>query len=132
MATFTLDGRSFDDIPGFYRQINALFMTGAADWALGDSLDALDDMLYGGYGRLAEQPDGPHTLIWTDSAKSETDLGRAATEGWLRAKIARPDVYAPGPAARQLAALLDGSGQTYFQILVELFNQHPNITLSLR
>ncbi|AWX92328.1 hypothetical protein DPM13_00970 [Paracoccus mutanolyticus] len=38
-------------LPGFYDEMNRVFMA-AEDWQLGDSLDALNDMLYGGYGAL--------------------------------------------------------------------------------
>lgn len=49
--TLTIDGSRIHDIPSFYDEINRVFMTGV-DWTLGPSLDALDDLLYGGYGAL--------------------------------------------------------------------------------
>lgn len=47
-----LQGSAVSDIPSFYAEINRVFMAGE-DWQLGHSLDALVDMLYGGYGVLA-------------------------------------------------------------------------------
>ena len=49
MLTLRLDGRLIHDIASFYDEINRVFMAGE-DWQLGPSLDALDDMLRGGYG----------------------------------------------------------------------------------
>jgi RNAse (barnase) inhibitor barstar len=47
-----LDGSAIHDIAGFYAEINRVFMA-CEDWQLAPSLDALDDLLYGGYGALA-------------------------------------------------------------------------------
>ena len=53
MLTLRLDGCRIRDIPSFYDEINRVFMAGE-DWRLGPSLNALDDMLRGGYGALKD------------------------------------------------------------------------------
>lgn len=45
----TIDGAQINGIEDFYAEINRVFMA-QENWQLGASLDALDDMLYGGYG----------------------------------------------------------------------------------
>jgi hypothetical protein len=49
--TLRLDGRRITGIPSFYDEVNRVFMADES-WTLGPSLDALDDLLYGGYGAL--------------------------------------------------------------------------------
>ena len=38
---FVIDGQMFSDIPGFYAELNRIFMADE-EWQLGQSLDALD------------------------------------------------------------------------------------------
>jgi len=82
-----LQGSAVSDIPSFYAEINRVFMAGE-DWKLGHSLDALDDMLYGGYGVLAGHEGA--TLIWRDIEHSRNALGVDATRS-----------CAPGQACRK-------------------------------
>ncbi|WP_221887917.1 hypothetical protein [Chitinophaga polysaccharea] len=44
-----INGDVIIDIPSFYREINRVFMSGE-NWQLGNSLDAFNDLLYGGFG----------------------------------------------------------------------------------
>ncbi|MGH6861799.1 MAG: barstar family protein, partial [Phyllobacterium sp.] len=50
-TTFTIDGNRICDIPSFYEEINRVFMAGE-DWQLSANLDALNDMLHGGFGAI--------------------------------------------------------------------------------
>ncbi len=79
-----IEGSAINDIASLYAEINRVFMVGEA-WQLGPSLDALDDLLRGGYGALAGQ--AQVTLIWRDIAHSRTALGMEATRQWLQAKL---------------------------------------------
>lgn len=49
MFEVELHGTAITDIASFYDELNQVFMQGE-DWQLGESLDALDDLLYGGIG----------------------------------------------------------------------------------
>ncbi len=124
--TLTLDGARIHDIPSFYDEVNRVFMTGV-DWTLGPSLDALDDLLYGGYGAL--DGDAPATLVWTHFAACRDALGVAATRQYLLAKLAQPGRFDRVRVQRELDALDAGTGQTYFEIVLEIIAAHPNITL---
>lgn len=125
-ARLQIDGTAIRDISTFYTEINRVFMAGE-DWQLGPSLDALDDLLYGGYGALAGR--STHTIIWRDIAHSRAALGAAATRSWLQAKLAHPGAFNVAAIEQQLRALERGEGQTYFQIVMEIFAAHPQITL---
>lgn len=124
--TLTLDGARIHDIPSFYDEINRVFMQDV-DWTLGPSLDALDDLFYGGYGAL--DGDAPVTLAWTHFAASRDALGVEATRQYLLAKLAQPERFNAAHVQRELDALEAGTGQTYVDIVLEIIAAHPNITL---
>jgi len=128
MTLLTLDGSRIRDIASFYDEINRVFMADM-DWRLGHSLDALDDLLYGGYGAL--DGDAPATLAWTAFDHSREALGREATRAWLQAKL-DSGRYDSGRMRRELDALDAGTGPTYFDIVLEIIASHPNITLQPR
>ncbi|KAB7628931.1 barstar family protein [Stenotrophomonas rhizophila] len=121
-----LDGSAIHDIAGFYAEINRVFMTNE-DWQLAPSLDALDDLLYGGYGALAGHASA--TVRWTHIAHSRAALGVAATRAWLQEKQARPGVFSAARIATQLDALERGAGQTYFDLIMDVFAAHPTLHL---
>ncbi|MEN4902932.1 barstar family protein [Luteimonas sp. TWI1416] len=124
-----LDGSRIHDIASFYDEINRVFMA-EVDWTLGPSLDALDDMLYGGYGAL--DGDAPVTLVWTAFEKNRQDLGVETTRRFLQAKLDQPERFNVAHVQRQLDALEAGTGQTYFEIVLEILASHPNIELVVR
>ncbi|KAF1015827.1 MAG: hypothetical protein GAK31_01306 [Stenotrophomonas maltophilia] len=121
----TLDGTRFDDIAGFYAEINRVFMAGE-DWQLGPSLDALDDLLYGGYGAAKDAQ--AVQLLWRGFEGSREALGVAATRHWLQQKLAQPGHFNAEAIQRQLEAL-EADGPTYFDIVLEIFDGHPEITV---
>ncbi|HBS57619.1 ribonuclease inhibitor [Isoptericola jiangsuensis] len=121
-----IDGRAITDIDSLYAEFNRVFMAGE-DWQLGPSLDALDDLLYGGYGAL--QGHTTATVAWRDIALSRVALGVDATCAWLQAKLQQPGTFNADVIRHQLDALERGEGQTYFEIVMEIFAGHPRITL---
>nr|WP_246184907.1 NTP transferase domain-containing protein [Paracoccus aestuariivivens] len=127
VLTLTIDGGSFDGIDGFYEEINRVFMANE-DWRLGHSLDALDDMLYGGYGALnGAMSVGIH---WKNIGKSRQDLGVGTTRNWLLGKLAQPVGYNTRHIQAQLDAVERGEGETFFEIVLQIFAAHPNINLT--
>ncbi|MBT2766370.1 barstar family protein [Stenotrophomonas sp. ISL-67] len=124
-----LAGSAINDIPSFYAEINRVFMADE-DWQLGHSLDALDDMLYGGYGVLAGHESAK--VIWQDMEHTRSALGVDATRAWLQGKLAGSGKFNEANIAAQLKALDAGEGQTYFQIVMEIFAAHLRIQLEGR
>lgn len=129
MADYVIDGARIAGIPDLYAQLNSLFMADE-DWRLGASLDALDDLLYGGFGALADD-DAPR-VVWRDAAHSRRSLGAAETERWLREKLSRPAAFDAAAIGRQLEAVRAGLGPTYFDLVLEVFAGHPEVGLDLR
>ena len=121
-----LDGHRIHDIPSFYDEVNRVFMQGVG-FTLAPSLDAFNDMLYGGYGAISGNE--PVRLRWLNFEGNRKDLGIAATKAFYRAKLAQPDVFDPVRARHQLEELERGQGQTYMDILLEIISGHPNILL---
>jgi len=121
-----IEGTSINDIASLYVEINRVFMA-SEDWRLGPSLDALDDLLWGGYGALAGHPAA--TVVWRDIAHSRAALGYETTRAWLQAKLEQTGRFNHAAIRDTLAALEQGRGQTYFEIVMEIFSAHPQITL---
>jgi RNAse (barnase) inhibitor barstar len=129
MATYVIEGSRVTDIASFYAELDRLVMADE-DWTLGASLDALDDLLYGGIGALVG--DDAVVFEWVDSERSREALGVEATAAWLRGKLDRPDVFAVTLLRTQLADLEAGIGKTYFELILDVFADHPDVTLHLR
>lgn len=121
-----LNGGAIRDIPTFYAEINRVFMTGE-NWRLAESLDALSDMLHGGFGAIKGKE--PVRIIWHDIEASRSALGVAATCAFLTEKLERPGLFDKKLIGEQLAALEHGTGQTYFEIVLEIISEHRNIDL---
>lgn len=122
-----IDGSAIHDIASFYAEINRVFMADE-DWQLGPSLDALDDLLYGGYGALAGH--AAVSVHWKDIAHSRVALGVSATKAWLQGKRSQPGTFNIDAIDAQLDALERGTGQTYFDIVMDIFAAHPNVRLT--
>lgn len=124
--TIVLDGYRIHDIPTFYDEVNRSFMSGE-DWKLGPSLDALDDMLYGGYGAI--RGNEPVQIFWKNFEQNERDLGVEATRQHYRQKLNHPDIFNVSVIKRKLDELENGTGKTYFEIILEIISDHKNIEL---
>lgn len=121
---FTLKGNNFNDLDGFYIEIYRL-MKLYDDWKPAHNLDALNDMLYSGFRENA-------VLIWENSAKSKMDLGAKATIKFYQNKINHGQPFNVEWSKGKLTEIESGKGQTLFDILVEIFTEHPKIELILK
>ena len=126
MKQIIVEGSQMTDIPAFYKEINRVFMS-EEDWTLGPSLDAFNDLLYGGYGILQEDPQV--TLVWKDYQKSKEALGYLETQKYYQAKLAPGSPFDKARFQQQLKDLNAGVGKTYFDLLMEIIKAHPNIRL---
>ncbi len=127
-VTLHLDGGRVDSIAALYDELNRVFMAGE-DWRLGPSLDALDDLLHGGFG--AAHGARRLTVVWHDFARSRDALGFAATREYYRAKLADPR-FDVALFRRRLDDLEAGQGKTYAELVLEVFADHPDVELLLR
>jgi RNAse (barnase) inhibitor barstar len=123
---FSIIGQYISDITTFYAEINRVFMA-EEDWQLVPSLDALNDLFYGGYGAIKGQE--PVRIVWYDIAASRSALGVETTRAFLTKKLQRPGRFNVDVISQQLNALQCGTGQTYFDIVLEIIGNHQNIEL---
>ncbi|MDO5676448.1 MAG: hypothetical protein Q4G35_02945 [Propionibacteriaceae bacterium] len=119
--TFTIDGRRIHDISSFYAELNRVFMQDVG-WRLGASLDALNDLLHGGYGALHGVDEAE--IDWLALEETRQALGLSATRAWLRAKLGHGS-FSQAAVEEQLAELEAGWGPTYFDLVLEVFGDHP-------
>ena len=121
-----IEGKNIQDIPSFYKEINRVFMQNE-DWELGESLDAFDDLLFGGFGMLKGMPN--IQLIWNNSTLCSHTLGYDTTRAYYLKKLAPGTPFSKSYHQRKLTELEAGNGQTYFQIIQNIISDHPNINL---
>jgi len=114
-----INGSHFSDLLGFYDEVFEGLMKDE-DWKVG-TLDGFDDILYGIQGEI----------IWKDSEKSKQDLGSEATKVFYENKIKQGKPFNIELIQQKLDDLIDGNGQTLFEILIEILESHKNITLIL-
>jgi len=124
--TIIIDGNNIHDIPSFYDEINRVFMEDE-DWKLGASLDALDDMFYGGFGLI--KGDEEINLIWKNIEKNRKDLGAEITKEYYLNKLKSPSQFNVAFITEKLAELESSAGKTYFEIILEIIGEHKNIKL---
>ena len=70
---FTIDGRRFSNMAGFYDEVERVFTFGL-DWKIGRNLNAFNDILRGGFGR--HEYGQPIHIQWLAFEKSVRNLGK--------------------------------------------------------
>lgn len=123
-----INGLHIHDIASFYEEINRVFMSNE-DWKIGQSLDAFNDLLYGGFGAMENGESVK--FIWENAENMKKALGYEVTKTYYEDKL-KPDASFNSDYFREkLIALESGSGETYFDLLRSVVKTHPNIELVL-
>lgn len=121
-----IDGNQIYDIKSLYEEINLKFMQGE-DWQLGESLDAFDDLLYGGFGAI--KGDEPINLVWKNFENNREVLGFDLTLNFYENKLKQPQVFNKKIIEDKIQKLKNTGRDTYFDIILEIIASHSNITL---
>jgi len=121
-----LNGKAVSDIDSFYREVNRVFMSDE-NWKIGNSLDALNDLLYGGFGAI--NGNEPVRLIWENLDVSKSALGYETTRAYYQQKLKPDSIFNKMLFQEKLKALEEGTGETYFDVVIAIFSEHPNIEL---
>lgn len=121
-----IDGNQIHDIKSLYEEINLKFMQGE-DWQLGESLDAFDDLLYGGFGAI--KGDGPINLVWKNFENNKEVLGFDLTLNFYENKLKQPQIFNKKIIEDKIQKLKNTGRDTYFEIILEIIASHSNITL---
>jgi len=126
MQRFEIEGSNIVDIASFYAEINRVFMQ-QENWLLGQTLDGFNDLLYGGFGRL--KAGQAAVLVWKDIRSSKIALGIETTRKYYQHKLAPESPFNKEHFKKALEELDAGRGKTYFELIIEIINEHPNIQL---
>lgn len=121
-----IDGNQIHDIKSLYEEINLKFMQGE-DWQLGESLDAFDDLLYGGFGAI--KGDEPINLVWENFENNREVLGFYLTLNFYENKLKQPQIFNKKIIEDKIQKLKNTGRDTYFDIILEIIASHSNITL---
>ena len=73
MKEIILDGNNFDDIEGFYCEIDRI-LTKDIEWKTGHDFNSYNDLLRGGFG--VHEYEEPIILKWINFEKSKKELGK--------------------------------------------------------
>jgi RNAse (barnase) inhibitor barstar len=121
---YVVDGARFDtleDAAAEFTRVLGLTMP----WQ--GNLDAFNDFLCGGFGT----PDEGFVLVWRGSAVSRERLGYGETIKWLEERAQKCHPTNVPVMQQRVAAARRGEGQTLFDILVEIIQDHEDIDLRL-
>jgi hypothetical protein len=111
-----LDGALFETLDEFFFHFGA--RSGCTPW--GTNLDALNDVLRGGFGT----PQSGFLLRWKNHYLSQERLGHAETARVLERRLITCHPTNARRVQLDLAAARRGEGSTVFEWLVEIFRDH--------
>lgn len=114
---YTIDGNEFSSIDEFFEVVSKNLIPGS-DW--GRNLNAFNDILRGGFGT----PEEGFILRWKNSDLSRGRLGYEETMKCLESALERCHPTGVSDLERQLKDAKLGKGQTAFDWLVEIIEDH--------
>ena len=118
-----LEGKKITDIDSFYKQINKQLML-EEDWEIAASLDAFDDLLYGGFSKWKDYDQ--LEIVWEDIEISRQHLDFDTTIKYYQSKIYPGSPYNQSLFRQKINDLENCNGQTYFDLLMEIINNHKD------
>lgn len=127
MQKIEIDGNKFSNLNEFYDEIE-LKLTNGLGWKIGRNLDALNDVLDGGFG--VHEINENIELIWLNSGKSKLDLGWNETILYLKKKLEKCHPTNKPSVKSDLKDAESRKGQTLYEIITELINDKPNTKLT--
>ena len=127
MRTFIIDGSTFSNLEEFYIEVQKVLTDNFSGF--GRNLDALNDVLRGGFGKFEYEE--PIELIWESSDKSREDLGYSETVRYLKEKLKRCHPSNFANVQKELEAAEKQKGPTIYEIILEIIRDNKNINLIL-
>ena len=117
MKTYRIDGERFSTLGEFYEEINRVLIPNVR-W--GHNLDALNDILRGGFGT----PDEGFILIWENSEESKRRLSYPEAARVLEQRLETCHSTNRRSVKRKLRDAQNNTGATVFDWLVEIIRIH--------
>ena len=125
---FVLDGLNFNSLDSFYDEVEKV-LTKNLDWKIGRNFNALDDILWGGFGAFEDEE--PIDLIWKNSNKSKDDLGYHETIRELQESLKECNNPDKSAIEKKIEDVKNKTEPTIFESLIELIIEHENVNLIL-
>jgi len=120
---FIIDGRNFDDIEGFYCEIDRLF-TKDLGWKTGHNLDAFNDILRGGFGVHAYGE--PIRVVWKNFAKSKNEFGYEAAVSHYERILTLCHPSNTDFVQKKLMDAKNRAGKTLMDMIIEIITDTVN------
>jgi len=116
MTVYEIDGTRFSTLEEFYGEIDRVL--GLSNW--GRNLDALDDVLQGGFGT----PDEGFTIRWKNHTLSRERLGYPETVRQLKLRLEHCHAANRVLVSKDLEMAQVHQGQTVFDWVVTIIRDH--------
>lgn len=114
---FIIDGNNFNDLEGFYCEIDKL-LTKDLTWITGHNLDAFNDLLRGGFGM--HEYGEPILLRWINFNKSKLDFGYEETIKYYENILKRCHPTNTAHFERLLESAKQHTGATILDEIIEI------------
>jgi RNAse (barnase) inhibitor barstar len=124
MKEILIDGNKFSDLSGFYDEIERIFTKGL-NWKIGRNLDALNDLLRGGFGM--HEYEQPIVVRWINSTKSQSDFGYKATLEYLKSVLEKCHRSNRKSVKNRIELAKNEKGETLFQTISGIIEDHHHI-----
>lgn len=124
-----IDGTNFDDIEGFYTEIDRVLTKNLA-WNTGHNLDAFNDLLYGGFG--VHEYYESIVIIWKNFEKSGRDLGYKATVKYYENLLLKCHPSNGEKIELLLEEAKQEKGDSLCDIIIGIISCHEQIELILK
>jgi RNAse (barnase) inhibitor barstar len=128
IKTVEIDGNSFSNLIEFYDEIERKFTKGL-NWRIGRNLDAFNDVMRGGFGVYEYLED--IEVIWLNSTRSKKALGYLETMNYLNHILKTCHPLNREIVQKELDLAKKGTGDTLFEIILEIIKDNSNIKLIL-
>ena len=123
-----IDGNNFANLTEFYDEVENK-LTKGLDWKIGRNLDALNDVLRGGFGIHAYEE--PILIRWINADKSKKDLGQSETIKYIEQMLKKCHASNIPSVKKDLKKVKDGKGEMLFEAIVGIARGHEHIELKI-
>lgn len=124
--SFEIDGNNFSNLSEFYDEIERK-LTKNLDFKIGRNLDALNDVLRGGFGTYEYEE--PFTLVWKNIEKSKNDFGYKATIEYYNENLKKCNPSNIQYLKEMIKDVDIKKGETLFEEIIGIIQGHSHITL---
>jgi RNAse (barnase) inhibitor barstar len=129
MKKIDIDGGRFSNLTGFYDEVERCLTSGSG-WNIGRNLDAFDEVLEGGFG---VHEVGEHIEInWLNHKRSKLKLGYGETVKYFQDILGKCHPSAKRDVKHELELAKNEKGDTLFDIIVEIIEEHQHVKLNLK